>query len=94
MTFFGTGINFGFSEGISIAPFVPTGTPAAHFSADTIEGLSNADAVVTWEDQTANNKDFTQANPALRGLYKTDIHIQVQKPPHHFLLHLVQLTLN
>jgi hypothetical protein len=71
MSFFGTGINFNFAAGD--AEFVPTGSPVAHFSADTIVGLNDGDRIQTWSDQTVNGNDLVQSTENIRPLYKTGI---------------------
>ena len=52
--------------------FVPSGSPLAWYSADSIVGLSDGDPVSTWPDRTANGFDLTAATTD-RPTYKTGI---------------------
>jgi len=52
--------------------FTPSGSPAGHWSADTITGLSDGDPVGTWPDQTVNSNDLVQATAAAKPAYETD----------------------
>ncbi len=42
-------------------------------NAEKITGLSNGDPVVTWEDQSGNGNDHTQATGSKRPTYRTDV---------------------
>ena len=59
--------------GVVDAGFTPSGSPAGHWSANTITGLSDGDPIATWPDQTANGNDLVQANIAAKPTYKIDI---------------------
>ena len=60
-------------DGIEVVHgFVPSGTPLAWYSADSITGLSDGDPVSTWPDRTANGFDLTSAT-INRPTYKTGI---------------------
>lgn len=65
------------APGVITAPrrfdFIPSGSPAAWFSADTITGLNDGDRIPTWPDLTVNGKDMTQAVDGFRPLYKKRI---------------------
>ncbi len=52
--------------------FTPSGTPAGHWSADTITGLEDGDPVATWPDQSGNSSDLVQATPTNRPSYQTN----------------------
>lgn len=51
---------------------MPT-SPLAWFKASAITGLSDGDAVATWEDDSGNNYDLTQATAGNRPIYKTNV---------------------
>jgi len=54
------------------AGFAPTGTPVAHWSANTIIGLEDGDPVGTWPDQSGNGNDLVQADADKKPTYETN----------------------
>lgn len=55
--------------------FVPTDISglALWADADAITGLSNADPVTTWEDQSGNGNDLAQSTSAAKPTYRTNV---------------------
>ena len=83
MGILGQGINFGeFGDGGDI-PFVPSGSPKAWYSADSITGKSNGDSITSWTDLTGNGHHLLENIAAGQApLYKTGI--LNGKPAVHF----------
>jgi len=52
--------------------FIPSGSPIGHWSANTIEGLSDGDNVTTWLDQSGNSNDLTQGVGGSQPTYETN----------------------
>lgn len=55
----------------SADPIFPGPAPDFRVDASQIVGLSDGDPVAAWPDVSGNSRDFTQATPANRPIYKT-----------------------
>jgi hypothetical protein len=61
-------------SGEEFAALVLSTTGMQHrFAADLITGLSNGSAVATWDDESGNNSDATQATGGLQPTYQTNV---------------------
>jgi hypothetical protein len=66
------GQGYNFCEFVSGGAFVPSGTPTAHFSADTIVGLNDGEKGSQWDDQISIYY-LANSNATYQPIYKTSI---------------------